>query len=137
MYNIRQLTNHDLNSSPEMTKVNVLIGGDKGEYKDVVFKQITSEKLGSDNVIKFGFCMNSNPGIGFPIYINGTDDNINRFYLGKTGMLEWQPEDWQDVNVDEEIRTAVYPIHTFYIPIGTTDETYKDFDFVLDYCYQV
>ena len=129
IYNIKQITSHDLSSVATHTRENILIGGDIGTLKDVYYKTVTSEILGSENVFKFGFCMNSNSGIDFPIYING-----HQFYLGKTGMFEWQTEDWEDVNTGEE-DTAIYYASEFEFPVGTTDGEYSDFDFVLDYCY--
>jgi hypothetical protein len=90
-------------------------------------------------VIKFGFCMNTNSGIGFPIYISKTNsfDDAVCLYLGKTGMYEWQPEEWRDVN-DEGYnteQTAEVQIQTFWLPYSVTDpaENEYKFDFVLDY----
>lgn len=133
IYNIKQITSHDLSSVMPSVKEDILIGGDKGTTKNVYYKHVDSALLGEGNIFKFGFCMNSNSGIDFPIYVNG-----NQFYLGKTGMFEWQTEDWEDVNAEteeEKSGTAIYYATNFDFPVGTTDGEYSNFDFVLDYCY--
>ena len=135
-YNIKQLTTSDVINATDFTQGNYNIGDKK---VTVTFKIVDEHLLGSDNVQKFGFCMNSNQGIGFPILLN---ESNNIFYLGKTGMFEWQKEDWQDVNgkteEERELHEATYPLYRIYVPYTAVDDDgleYGPFDFVFDYCY--
>ena len=127
MNNIRQITNYDLVGASEVTKT-IQIGGDKGKTIDYQYKVITSAMLGSENVFKFGYCANSNKGIDYPIFLvlNGTE---TEFQLGKTGMFEFQPEQWEDVNVPTEEQTATVSLSEALVP--------ADIPFCIDYCYSI
>ena len=127
MNNIRQITNFDLEGASEVTK-QIDKGGDKGETISYQYKVITSEKLGSENVFKFGYCTNDNQGMNYPIFLtlNGVE---TQFQLGKTGMFEFQPEEWKDVNDDNTERIAEVALSQVLVP----DEV----PFCIDYCYSV
>jgi hypothetical protein len=127
MNNLCQLTNFDLESASEVTK-QIDKGGDKGETISQVYKVITSAMLGSDNVFKFGYCTNDNQGMNYPIFLtlNGVE---TEFQLGKTGMSEFQPEEWKDVNDDNIERTAEVSLSQVLVP----DEV----PFCIDYYYSV
>lgn len=127
MNNIKQLTNYDITSASEVTKT-IRIGGDKGKTIDHQYKIITSAMLGSDNVFKFGYCANNNRGIDYPIFLvlNGVE---TEFQLGKTGMFEFHPEQWKDVNVPTEEQTATVSLSEVLVP--------ADIPFCIDYCYSI
>ena len=83
------------------------------------------------NIFKFGYCTNDNQGMNYPIIIlvNG-DDQEREIQLGKSGMIEYQPEDWQDVNdpTESEIQLSEEYISQVWVPDGVP--------FCLDYCYK-
>ena len=140
MYNIKQVNSHNLNDCNSIIKKGVKVYSqelDIVEEKDILYKEINSDKLESSKVIKFGFCMNTVSGIGIPFYINELDET-HKFYLGKTGIYEFQPEDYRNINEGTEVETAIYPVSSFYLPYAILDENENivvGFEFVLDYCY--
>lgn len=127
MVNLKQITNYDVGNADEVTKA-IYKGGDKGEIIGYPYKIITSAMLGSENIFKFGYCTNSNPGINYPIFLvlNGIE---TEFQLGKTGMFEFHPEQWRDVNADDEERTMETYLSQVLVPANIT--------FCIDYCYSV
>ena len=127
MNNIRQITNFDLEGASEVTK-QIDKGGDKGETISYQYIVITSSMLGSENVFKFGYCANNNQGINYPIFLvlNGVE---TEFQIGKTGMFEFQPETWKDVNDDDTEREATVSLSSVLVP--------KNMAFCIDYCYSV
>ena len=127
MNNLKQLTNFDLDLAYDTTKT-FRKGGDAGEVVTYPYKVIPSSLLGSENIFKFGYCTNNNTGIDYPIYLtlNGIE---TQFFIGKTGMFEFQPEEWRDVNDDDEERTAITYLSQVEVP--------ADIPFCIDYCYSI
>ena len=131
MNNIRQLTNYDLANTP-ITPYTVVVGGKV--FADYPYKIITTEKLKRET-FKLGYCCEPR-GIGFPILLAFSSDIIElrdytSFEIGKTGMFEFQPEDFNDTttettdtNVDTDDPVTCYKIA---VP--------ADIDFTLDYVY--
>ena len=127
LHDIKQITKHDLTGDNISKTVTI---GDTGVTVEINYKQF----IPTSPVFKFGFCMNTNSGIICPIYLKREgSETYDEFVLGKTGMYEWQPEDWTDVNDDNEPRTAECNIVGFELPFSIPDSKYK-IDFVLDYC---
>lgn len=129
MYNIKQITDLDvslidseekiipdpLDSSRSITKT----------YKVINDKNLLQE---SNKVVKFGYCCEVK-GINYPIFL--TINNVEKeFKIGKTGMFEFQPEDWKNIN-DPEEEEAEIKIYTNIIKVPS------DIKFVLDYCYSL
>ena len=127
MNNIKQLTNFDLDGASEVTRT-IRVGGDAGYTVDYPYKVITSAMLGSENVFKFGYCTNDNEGMNYPIFLI-LNETETEFQIGKTGMFEFQPEEWQDVNVPTEEETAEVSLSGALVP--------ADVPFCIDYCYSV
>lgn len=131
MNDIRQLTNYDIDSAAEQN-MSIKIGGPTGQSLSYPYKIITSAMLGSEHVIKFGYCTNDNQGMNYPIFL--TLDGVEReFQLGKTGMFEFQPEEWKDVNSsnpdEQQMQTARVELSQALVP--------KDIPFCLDYIFSV
>ncbi len=122
MNNIRQKTNFDLTGGEEKT---VRVGGDKGETRTLTYKSILFES----NVFKLGYCTNDNEGMNYPIFLVFLTGEEKEFQIGKTGMFEFQPEEWRDVNADDTERTAEVFV--------TELKVFEDVPFVVDYCYSV
>jgi hypothetical protein len=122
MNNIRQQTNFDLTGSETKT---VRVGSDQGETRTLTYKSIIFEKP----ISKFGYCTNDNEGMNYPIFIVFDDGAEKEFQIGKTGMFEFQPDEWRDVNDDDEERT----LEVF----ATEVKIYENVPFVIDYCYSV
>lgn len=121
MKNIKQITNFDLRGTPvrmTITKANV--------YTTHPYYTISSTQLQSEDISKLGYCCEPK-GIGYPIFLtlNGKE---TAFEIGKTGMFEFQEEDWKDVNTDpDKIRTAIVSLSEIKVPAGIR--------FVLDYSF--
>ena len=127
MNDIKQLTNFDITEAETRNKV-IDKGGDKGQTIIYPYKVIDSSLLGSNNIHKLGYCVNNNQGINYPIFlkINGIE---TEFQIGKTGMFEFQEEEWRDVNDDDTERIFSISISEVLVP--------DNIPFVLDYCYPV
>jgi hypothetical protein len=125
MYNITQITNYDISSAASTTK-NVLVGGDKGTIRSVVYKTLP---LPTNQVNKFSYCCEVK-ALQYPIFltVNGVE---KEFQIGKTGMLEVQPEIWQD---DTDVIVTVTSIKVPW-SFGEVDENYLGFNFKLDFIY--
>lgn len=123
-YNIKQLTLKDVGASTTTEYIHKGGASTTIPYEYII---INSDKLGSPNVTKMGYCTNDNRGMNYPIFLtlNGTK---TEFQIGKTGMFEFQPEDWEDVNTGEK-DTAEINLSEVEVPAG--------FEFCLDYCYKV
>lgn len=121
--NIRQKTNFDLIGG-ETKKV--WIGGDNGQEESLTYKKIVFE---NENVFKFGYCTNDNEGMNYPIFIvfNDNKEDEHEFQIGKTGMFEYQLENWdEDESYPDERKYTIKEI-----------KVYEHVPFVLDYCYSV
>lgn len=133
MNNIRQITNFDLNGAIEVPKTFY----DEGSKQMIThtYKLITSIMLGSNNVFKFGYCINNNQGKKYPIYLLLNDEeeigNATPFYIGKTGMFEFQPEEWTDVNDKEQSEEEIAKVYLNGALVPA------DVPFCIDYCYSI
>lgn len=120
MNNIGQLTNYDLVDTPT-TPYTVIVGG--RVFTDYPYKIITTEKLKRET-FKLGYCCEPR-GIGFPILLAFSSNvtelrDYTSFEVGKTGMFEFQPEDFNDTD---------NPVVCYKIAVPA------DIDFTLDYVY--
>ena len=86
--------------------------------------------IGNSKIIKLGYCVNEPEGFKYPIFLKiyGKNEEVE-FQLGKTGMFEFQPELYKNVNQEiiEEETATVYVIRVS-VPVGV--------NFCLDYCYE-
>lgn len=123
MNNIRQKTNFDL--SGEIIKKR--IHSHEQILDDVPYRMIEFEQP----VFKLGYCTNDNEGMNYPIFleINEQGADFQEFQIGKTGMFEFQEEEWLDVNADNIERIASVFINKVLVP--------DNVPFVLDYCFSV
>ena len=81
------------------------------------------------NTFKIGYCCEPK-GISYPIFITTTTSAEQKFEIGKTGMFEVQPEDWKNINVDqEEEETAEVYVTKVSFP--------SNIKFVFDYCFRI
>ena len=120
MINVKQITNHDLSGAGSTTKT-ITIGD---ETRQVEYKIINSTLL-KGNSYKMGYCCEPK-GIGYPIYLTINGTNETTFYIGKTGMLEFQPEEWTDLNSEEpEVKETDVFVTEVKVPAGIA--------FTLDY----
>ena len=125
MNNIKQLTNFDIQNATIKEK-EIYKGGDLGEEISYPYLTITQAMLGAP-IFKMGYCCEVK-GINYPIFL--TVNNIeHEFQIGKTGMFEFQPETWKDINVSEEEYETNITVTQILVP--------KDIKFVLDYTYEV
>jgi len=123
MINIAQITNFDLTSASTVQKV--IHKGGEGTEVTIDYKVITPEML-NQPIFKMGYCAEVR-GIDYPIFltINGVE---KEFQIGKTGMYEFQPETYIDINSeDSEEKTAEVEVTEIAVPAGIV--------FTLDYCY--
>ena len=124
MINISQITNFDLASAPAVSKI-IHKGGD-GTRVRKNYKVITQATLGGHPAFKLGYCV-EDKGIGYPIFltIKGVE---KEFQVGQTGMYEFQPETWRDINdAESEEKIAEVEVTSIAVP--------ADLVFTLDYCY--
>jgi hypothetical protein len=132
MIDIRQITNFDLDNANEVTK-SIVIGGDYLHPIDYIYKEITSEMLGSNEVFKFGYCTNSNEGMNYPIFltVNGEE---TEFQIGKTGMFEITPEIFSgDIEITPKITGVRVPIGE----VGAGLRVTNPIKFKLDYMFAI
>jgi hypothetical protein len=109
----------------------------KASFKQILFQVqeiYYGVFIGGENdliisINKLGYCVNSNQGINYPIYITFEDGAEETFYIRKTGIFEFQPEEWMDVNDDKIKRTATVSVKRILVP--------DNIPFVLDYCFVV
>ena len=121
MVNIKQLTNFDMAGDPVIESIRK-----HGEATTALYYIITSSQLGSNAISKLGYCTEVR-GIGYPIFltINGKKTS---FEIGKTGMFEFQDEEWRNINGDNIERIAQILVSEVRVPAGI--------NFTLDYCYE-
>ena len=76
-------------------------------YKEITIKgQVeggSNGSVGQGNIIKFGYSCRPSL-IRFPIYLKYASDTSTEylFYIGNTGLFEVQPDNWMDVNNENE-----------------------------------
>ena len=123
MINICQITNFDLDSASTVEKV--IHKGSEGSLVTADYKIIDQSML-KQPIFKMGYCTEVK-GIGYPIFLT-IEGNEKEFQIGKTGMYEFQPETYIDINdEDSEERTAEVEVTSIAVPAGIV--------FTLDYCY--
>ena len=124
MATIKQITNFDLKNISPVTK-EVTIAGAEGIKQNIPYKEITQEMFGS-SVEKLGYICEPK-GIIYPIIL--TINNIEQeVQIGKTGIFEFQPETWKDVNNEKsEEETAIVYVSSVFVP--------ADIQFTLDFSY--
>lgn len=102
MSNIRQKTNFDLTGDIEIRN--------DIPYKTLIF----DDDQGKTPVYKFGYCVNDNQGINYPIFIyfSENDNEGKEFQIGKTGMFEIQQEELPNASEteDSEIKVGIYKL---------------------------
>ena len=137
MNNMCQFTNFDLvNNHNRITKY---INKNDREIIGWNYIPITLNDLGGyPTIFKVGYCTNSNEGKYYPIFF-GVDGEEKTIYLGKTGMYEFQPEEWVDEN-DEDSKTEEAIV--YLEDISKDGYTYcmlvpENIPFCFDYCYSV
>ena len=108
MYNIKQITNFDIDSYPT-EEIDVTVAG-MSTPRTVIYKIIDNGYI-SQGIEKFGYCCEPK-AISYPIWLvlrEGNNLNTKSFEVGKTGMFEVQPENWTNVNdptAEEETMTV-------------------------------
>lgn len=127
-YNIRQITNFsDEYAAAGTTQHVVYIGNTHSETKE--YKILTNTLLTKSNlikVLKLGYVCEPK-GIDYPIYMR-IEGDLRPYYLGKNGIYEFQPEDFEDINnPEEETKECIVYCSEVQIP---TDIVFK-----LDYVY--
>lgn len=122
MSNIRQQTQLDL-QGPIIYK-NIYVAGE--QIVGVPYQTIQFES--GAYVSKFGYCVNDNEGISYPIYICFTDEDTEGkpFYIGKTGMFEIQEEELPNVSETGDPQIVIYVKRILVC---------KNVPFVIDYYY--
>lgn len=125
MNNIKQITNYDLINITNIEQKTINIGGDKGRTIAKDYKILDESILGG-RPFKLGYCC-EDIYKDYPIFlvINGVE---KEFQLGKTGMLEFQPEQWKDINGDNIERTATVYVETVKVPVNV----YFTLDYVIE-----
>lgn len=127
-YNIKQFTNFDIDESYTTGKI-------EGYTCYIIPHNVLIDKFNprpdttSIEIVKLGYCTNDNEGMNYPIGImfDKSDGELEVFHIGKTGMFEFQPEYWQDINDDSIEGEAKVCVNQVWVPEGVP--------FVLDYCY--
>lgn len=114
LYNIKQLTNFDIQDYEVSSKHKIFNNDDSEEISYAKFNFLQS-------VTKLGYCCETR-AIGYPIILYFEDGTNSEFEIGKTGMFEMQIETF--VNNDIEIKVIAV-------------EVPKDYNFVIDYAYAV
>lgn len=124
LYNVKQLTNFDIQNYPNAGKHKILYNEDSiaVDYVHIDFEKIVS---------KLGYCCEPR-AIGYPIILYFDNNLSDEFEIGKTGMFEVQVETFQNKNEEtEEISNIDIQINITGIDVP------KVFNFVLDYTYPV
>lgn len=131
LYNLRQLTNFDVQNYPSAGQHKV------AQVEDSIpvdYVHIDFDK----NVVKLGYCCEPR-GIGYPIILY-FENHSSTFEIGKTGMFEVQIENFKQLknfqSIDENGAIEQYDNINVQVNIIGIDVP-KDFNFVLDYAYPV
>ena len=105
MSDIKQVTNYDVAGST-IIPIPFIYKPDGTRIENYPYHRIPNLP---SNVSKIGYCCEPK-GIGYPIWIiiegktfDPNDPNSSsKFEIGKTGMIEIQPEYWKNVNSEKE-----------------------------------
>ena len=103
MYNIKQITNFDIDSCPSIPKENMIIAG-MSTPRTVIYKDITNSSI-AQGIKKIGYCCEPK-ALHYPIFLGFNNGQAEQFQIGKTGMFEVQPEENKnedDPGAQEEI----------------------------------
>lgn len=110
MSNVHQQTNFDLTGDIILKQIE----SHGTTLRDVPYRTIIFDKISGEGVSKFGYCVNDNQGINYPIFIcfSNEDTSGEPFQIGKTGMFEIQKEELPNVSETEnpDIEVKVYKI---------------------------
>lgn len=137
MKNIKQLTNFDMAGAPTTQTFirKYYVSDDPAEREKIVqypYYTITPTKFGGNvntRISKLGYCC-SPRGIGYPIFIKlDTESDFREIEIGKTGMFEFQEEEWKNINQDNNVREAKVLVSEIKVPV--------DISFVLDYVFDI
>lgn len=133
-YNIKQITNYDIEGNAtnnySISIPSRQFNTDTNEY-EIVNKTVTKKYITAfDGIsaIKLGYnCETS--GIIYPIYLK-VNGSYKPFRVGRNGMYEVQPEQWENVNDEESAeKTTNIIVSGARVP--------ADIDFTLDYVIKV
>ena len=105
-YNIRQVTNYDLENAPVTTYIISVPerATEHDEYWKYPISFVDEEveyKTALENVeiLKLGYCC-SQDGIIYPIFLE-MDGEYVQIDMNKECMYEFQPENWKNINEEE------------------------------------
>jgi len=104
-YNVRQVTNYDLDDAPITTYTISIPERDDASPHDIHFIDEEVEyktALSNVEILKLGYCC-SQDGIIYPIFLE-MDGEYHQINIGKECMYEFQPETWKNVNDEEPIQ---------------------------------
>lgn len=138
MYNIKQITNFDINNLPSISKI-ITVDEDPNpatKIRTVIYKVITNEYV-SQKIEKLGYCCEPK-AFAYPIFLTLEGYGEKKIEIGKTGMFEVQPEDQiniENIGTEEDITIKIIEIK---VPWQWTDDPNPGphgFNFKLDYAY--
>jgi len=117
-----QYTNFNIESASTVQKL--IHRKDTGEEIQLDYKVITLAML-KQPIFKMGYCCEMR-GTNYPIFltINGKE---KEFRIGNSGMYEFQPEVYMNINKSKEEKIAEPLVTKILVPAGI--------NFVLDYYY--
>ena len=120
MINIKQFTNLKTPAASEEIQI---------DFPEPGNTYIYNRMIPEHSFTKMGYCCEPK-GIGYPIYLEFSNNSSQgkRFYVGKTGMFEFQDEVWKDINESEEEYTASVTCYAVWVP--------KNIKFTLEYSYE-
>lgn len=103
-YNIKQVTNYDIQDAAIIQKIVSIpsrVSDGNGGYTIVNTDVTVDYKTAVDgvNILKMGYCCEPK-GIDYPIYLQ-MNGSYKEFKVGRDGMYEMQPENWQNVNLSD------------------------------------
>lgn len=143
MKNICQKTNFDFIDNPDVEILQVGVKFPDQELETLVdYYEVTNTLLtGSTSeehpipIEKIGYCCEPR-GKDYPICVklDNNSANYRKFYLGKTGMLEFMTEEFYDINKEEPQEETLLPqVVGVLLPRGIPGDT--PIKFVFDYSY--
>lgn len=132
-YNIKQVTNYDIQDAATIQKTITVpsrVPDGKGGYKIIDTYVTVDYKTALDgvNILKMGYCCEPK-GIDYPIYLQ-MNGSYQEFKVGRDGIYEMQPENWQNVNLLD-------PIEKITNVIITGVRVPANIEFTLDYVVSI
>lgn len=136
MNDLKQITNYNIKNASEVEK-NIVVGGQLPK-RQFIYKVITTDMLGKP-ISKFGYCCEP-VALNYPIFLT-IEGEEKEFQIGKTGMLESQPEEWRDVNSEDEelLETQEASVYISEIKVPWREKNKEDsadyfgYKFTIDY----